>query len=496
MTKRLYMRTRWFKYEAQRLSLLALPVFLASCSLVGPDYVKPDTNVPAQWAYAQNANVSASQEDISAWWRQLGDGTLSSLIDDTLKASPDLRLAQAKLREARARLDLTKGNLLPTLSASVDASRSRSSAETGSGSTNNLFKAGFDVSWEADVFGGIRRGVEAAENDLAATQADLYNTHVSLAAETALNYVLLRSSQSRLAIAMNNLQTQTETLQITEWREQAGLATAVEVEQARTNMEQTRASIPLLNSSAAEAENRLAILLGEPPASLRERLQQSAGLPQLPGQVAAGIPAETLRQRPDIRAAEFRLIAETARVGQQTAELYPSFTLSGNFGWQALTMGALGNSGTVASALLAGVSQTVFDGGRIRSQINIQNAIQEQALVTYEKTILTALEEVENALASYGNNRQRQDSLRRAAVSAENAAVLARQRFESGLIDFQSVLDTERTRLTVEDSLASSEADGLSSLITLYKSLGGGWTEDSSINPNQDTTTSVESTKP
>jgi NodT family efflux transporter outer membrane factor (OMF) lipoprotein len=449
-------------------------VTLTGCSLLGPDYVKPDVPVPEKWV---NAPSAAQLEDLSQWWRQLNDPLLTGLIEQALQNSPDLHSAQAKLREARARRELASGNRFPTVTGSISGTRSRSSAATGSGKTTELYNAGFDASWEPDVFGGQRRALEAADADLGASQAGLHDTQVSLAAEVALNYVELRSYQNRLKIAHDNLATQSETLQITDWRAQAGLATALDVELARTNRDQTQATIPALNTSLTQAEHRLAILLGDPPGTQHERLATPVGLPQLPDHVAVGIPADTLRQRPDVRAAERKLAAETARIGEARAERYPSFSLSGTFGWKALTLGALGGSGTVASGLLGSITQTLFDAGRINNRIEVQNAVQQQALAAYEKSVLTALEDVENALVAYANNRERQATLRQAAQASRNAAQLARQLYEVGNTDFEKVLVAERSRLSIEDNLASAEAEGLTTLISLYKALGGGWQE-------------------
>ncbi len=489
------MRTRTKQIVFYPLTQGMLWAALAGCSAVGPDYVKPTMAVPSHWTYAP---PTTQREDLSKWWQNLHDPQLTTLVEAALKNSPDLHAAEAKLREARARRDLAGGSRFPTLSAALSGSRTKTGAATGSGTTANLFSAGFDATWEPDIFGAQRRALEAAQADLQASQADLHDVQVSLAAEVALNYVELRSYQARLGIAQDNLKTQQETLQITDWRQQAGLATTLDVEQARTNLEQTRATIPVLNTSRIAAENRLAILLGKPPAALHDQLANPAPLPSVPDQVAAGIPADTLRQRPDVRAAERNLAAATARIGEQTAALYPSFTLSGNLGWKAMTVGALGDTGTAAASLLGSVMQSLFDGGRIRSTIRIQTALQEQALVAYRKTVLTALEDVENALAAYADNRQRQAALRRAVQSARNAAQLARQRYESGLIDFQSVLDSERNQFSSEDNLTNAEAEGLTSLISLYKALGGGWSEttDNVAGATQTSPASSESKQP
>lgn len=450
-----------------------LPLFLAGCTVLGPDAVHPPVDIPEHWTHG--AAHTMGKADLARWWEQLNDPVLTDLVEQSAQNSPDLKAALARLHEARARRALAEGNRFPTVDVRFSANQSRSSTGPAGYTTSHLYDAGFDAAWEPDVFGGLRRAVEAATAGVEASRFDLYDVRVTLAAEVALNYVELRSAQQRLAIARANLATQDETLQITIWRAQAGLATELEVEQARSNRAQTEASLPLLNTSITEAENRLAILTGQAPGRLHDRLKTHTPLPTVPERVAIGIPADTLRQRPDVRAAERRLAAETARIGQETAALYPAFSLRGSFGWTAITLGGLGGAGSVVSTLAGSVLQSVFDAGRIRSRIAIQNAVQEQALAAYEKTVLTALAEVENALAAYADNRERQKALRHAVNASRQAAQLARQRFESGLVDFQKVLDTERTRLTTEDALATTEAEGITALVRLYKALGGGW---------------------
>nr|WP_041267192.1 efflux transporter outer membrane subunit [Geotalea daltonii] len=451
---------------------------LAGCVTVGPDYVKPELDVPANWNRLDQANSetkAAATGDLSRWWLALNDPLLSGLIDDALQASPDLRSAKARLREARARGAVASAGLYPAVTASGSARRNRSSEELGGGSTQNLFRADFDAQWELDLFGGVRRGIEATRADVESSVASLENTRVSLVAETAQNYVEVRTLQLRLGIARDNLVSQTETLQLTDWRAQAGLVSSQDVDQARSNREQTRARIPGLEISLAEAEHRLEVLLGKTPGTLQGRLAVAGELPSVPMQIAVGIPAETLRQRPDVRAAERKLAAETARIGAAEAARYPSFSISGSIGFEALTVGALGSSGAATSSLLAGITAPIFNAGKLRNQVVIQDAVREQALVAYEQSVLTALQEVENALVAFSRNRESSEALTNAAESARNAARSARQRYSAGLIDFQSVLDTERTVLSVEDSLASTRANQVAALIRLYKALGGGW---------------------
>lgn len=461
---------------AARLAPAALVLALAGCVAVGPDYTQPQIAVPAAWKSTGKAGIAApGNEDLSRWWDRLEEPVLSELIKEALAGSLDLRSAQARLRRARALRAVAGAERFPTVSVSASTRRAKSSEEAGSGSTGELYDAGFDARWEPDIFGGVRRGIEAAQADLEASEAGLQNTRVSLTAEVALNYVEARNFQGRLGIARSSFQTQNETYRITGWRAQAGLVGALDVEQARTQLEQTRAQIPNLETGFAQAEHRLAVLLGRAPGSLRERLAEPRLVPVLPARVAVGIPADTLRQRPDVRAAERTLAAETARIGQAEANRYPALTLSGSIGLEALSLDALAGSSAVAHSIAASLAAVIFDGGRMRQQVEAQSAVAEQALAAYEAAILAALEDVENALVALDNSARRGEALSAAATAARQAAQLARQRYESGLIDFLTVLDTQRTLLSVEDSLAASRAESTSALIRLYKALGGGW---------------------
>jgi NodT family efflux transporter outer membrane factor (OMF) lipoprotein len=297
----------------------------------------------------------------------------------------------------------------------------------------------------------------------------------------------VRAQQSLLDISRSNLESQSETLQLTDWRAQAGLVSIQDVEQARSNRDQTRAQIPFIETSLAEAEHSLDILLGRTPGTLHERLSATAALPEVPAQIAVGIPADTLRQRPDVHAAERTLAAETARVGVAEAARYPNFTLSGSIGLEALTLGSLGSGNAATSSLGAGVTAPIFNAGRLRALVDVQDAVREQALVAYEQTVLNALQEVENALVNFSRNQERGDALLSAVKSARTAAVLARERYSAGLTDFQSVLTSERTVLVLEESLARNRADGVLALIRLYKALGGGWSpQDNAATASKD----------
>jgi NodT family efflux transporter outer membrane factor (OMF) lipoprotein len=433
----------------------------------------PRVVTPAAWS---QSTLTGTPQQLADWWKRFDDAELDRLMAEALIAAPDLKSAQARLRQARAASDLAQANLLPSVGASAGATRSRSGREAGgSDMAQTRYSAGFDASWEVPFFGGLRDAATAATADAAAAAANLDAVRVSLAAEVARNYIDLRAYQERLRIARANVASQEETLQITDWRQQAGLATTLDVEQARANLEQSRASIPSLESGRATAAHHLAVLTGQAPGAMQTRLAEAAPLPTPPDSIAAGIPADTLRQRPDLRAAEQTLRAEIARSAERAADREPSLTLSGSLGWQAFDAAALGGSGSLVRSLAASLVANLFDGGRLRARFAVQDAVREQALVAYEKAILTALEDVENALAAYAAGRERVAARQRAADAARNAAQLARVQYQAGLVDFQKVLDTDRTRLTAEDGLAAAQADVLTATVALYKALGGGW---------------------
>jgi len=453
-------------------------LLLAGCTTVGPDYVPASIATPQAWHRidpSTTVSPAPATADLSRWWSQFGDPVLSGLIERALAANTDLRIARSRLQEARARRALAQASGMPTLGASASAARSRDSEEAGRGSTTELYRAGLDANWEADVFGARRRGIEAAQADLDATTANLHAVQVTLTAEVALNYIDLRAFQTRLEVARRNLEAQTDIRQLTDWRAQAGLLSALESEQARTVLERTRAQIPSLEAGLAQAQDRVAALLAIAPGALDRALFEARTIPTMPERIGVDIPAEVLRQRPDVRAAERRVAADTARIGQAEAALYPQFRLSGSIGLEALRLGALGSSGALASSLLVGVSGVLFDGGRLRSQVAVQEAVRDQALAAYEGAIVTALQEVESALALLQHGRTRLAVLGDAVQAARNAALYATQRYRSGIVDFQAVLDTQRAVLDVEDALAAARADNASAVIRLFKALGGGW---------------------
>jgi NodT family efflux transporter outer membrane factor (OMF) lipoprotein len=409
-------------------------------------------------------------QQLADWWKTLDDPVLSRLIEQAVGSNLDLKQAEAKVREVRARRGIAQAGLFPSLDASALATRSKRGENSGS-----FYSAGFDAGWEIDVFGGVRRAVEAAEADLAASREDLRDVMVTLTAEVALNYLDVRTTQKRLAVTEQNLAIQQEAYDFIWWRCQAGLSNELELQQARYNLENTGAQIPGLRSSLEEAKNRLAVLTGRVPGAVHELLAETLPIPIVPPTVAVGVPAETLRQRPDIRGAERNLAAQTARIGVATADLYPKFRLVGSIGLESLKSSELFKSSSQAWNIGPGVSWNLFDAGAIRQNIEVQSAIQEQYLLAYEAAILGALEEVENGLTAFAEEHLRRERLAAAVDAARQAETLSSQEYLAGLVDFTTVLDAQRSLLSFEEQLAISDGTIIADLIRLYKALGGGW---------------------
>ncbi len=454
-------------------ALILLGGCAATAPRTAPGAAPSAIDVPLVWSGGENAAPTGAAS-LAQWWQRFDDALLASLVAQALQANTSVRSAHAALSQARALRDVSGAALLPDVGGSASAQRSKS----GDNSARNNFNVGIDASWELDLFGANRSALQTSEATLLASAASLGDVQVSIAAEVALAYITLRNAQARLLIADANLAGQQETLQLTQWRQQAGLVTDLEAQQARAAVEQTRAQLPVLQTTIAQTRHALAVLTGQPPASLAGVLATPGPLPQAAPDLALSLPAETLRQRPDVRAAEYQMRAASGRVAQADAARKPSFKLSGSLGLNALTLGSLTSSGAFAAALLAGVTMPLFDGGAGNAQLRAQQAAFEQAQLAYQAAVLTALKDVEDALVALRGDRERVARLEQAAQASSNAAELARQRFSSGLIDFQVVLDTQRSQLSTQDSLAGARADLSADQVRLYKALGGDWVPD------------------
>ena len=450
-----------------------LVLTLSSCSLIPPQPTpNSSVEVPARWSSTQ---ISAATEvsPLSQWWLRFNDPLLHTLVVQALETNTNINTAQAALKQARALSDVAAAALLPTLGISAAAQRNT----TGSSNINssNSFRTGLDASWEIDIFGANRSALSASEATAQASSASLGEVQVSIAAEVALSYISLRGTEARLAIAESNLASQLETLQITQWRLQAGLISSLEAEQARAATEQTRSQMPAMQTSIEQTRHALAVLTDQPPASLANVLVATGAIPKAPDDIAISIPTETLRQRPDIQAAEQQVIAAVFRVSEANAARLPNFKLGGSLGLNALALGALTNGASVVSAILASVSMPIFDGGAGDARVRAQQAALDQARFAYKAAVLNALKDVENALIALRGDRERLLHLQQATEAAGNAALMARQRYESGIVDFQVVLETMRTQSNTQDSVVSASMDVGSDHIRLYKALGGGW---------------------
>jgi multidrug efflux system outer membrane protein len=448
----------------------ALAAALAGCA-VGPDYRAPEARLPA--AYSEGAGPAP----VAAWWTTFRDPVLDSLIRRAVRANPDLRSARARVLEARARRGLAAADRLPSVDASAGASRTRNSSNAfgDPGGTSNLFEAGFDAAWEIDLFGHAAREVEAADAEVAASVEDRRDVLVSLLAETARDYVDLLGARRRAALARANLASQERTLELTRSKLEAGLASELDVARAETLVRTTAAAVPGFEAEARRAVHALSALLALPPDALSAELGADAPLPAIPPAVPAGLPSDLLRRRPDVRRAERRLAAATARVGAATADLYPRFTLTGALGLASEDLGDLVDSGSRTASIGGVLRWPILDFGRASRAVEIRGAIEEQAATAWEAAVLRALREVEDALVTLAKERERRASLAAAVDAARRAHDLADRVWRSGRTDFFAVLDAERVLLASEDALAESDLRGAQGLVALYKALGGGW---------------------
>jgi outer membrane protein, multidrug efflux system len=453
-----------------------LLTLLSGCMLVGPDYKMPPTQMPA--AFANQVQEGMSTEGVETlWWRGFNDAQLNQLVDLALVTNHDLRIATARLREARALRSETTFDRYPTVTAQTSYTRERASevlAPLGDRDIE-LYEARFDASWELDFFGRVRRSIEASSAQVEAAEANRQDVTVILLAEVARNYFELRGTQNRLAVARRNAENQRETLDLTIALLEGGRGTELDTSRAEAQLTSTLATIPPLEAAIKRAIYRLGVLIGQQPATLDAELTAPSPLPALPTLVALGSPADLLRRRPDIRVTERNLATATANVGVATADLFPRVTLAGSLGIQAGSFSGLGQGGSDTFTVGPGIFWAAFDLGRVRARIRAADARTEAALAQYEQRVLLALEETDGTLIDFNRQQARRDLLRASAQASEKATSLARLRYQSGVADFLTVLDAERTLLESQDRLADSETLTATSLVAVYKALGGGW---------------------
>ncbi len=480
-------QSRWPMPLFPAAAALALAGALGGCN-VGPDYAAPDRPVPGSFAEVGEGGVRAAPADEAAlqqWWRTFGDPTLDSLVDRAVRANLDLRIAEARLREARALRAVAASQLLPEVDAIGAYDRQRNSESLSRngvpGATTNFFQLGFDASWEIDVWGRVRRSVEAADADLGAAVEETRDVLVTVLAEVARNYVELRAFQRRLELNNQNIGLQRDSLALARSRFEAGITSELDVQQAEAQLASTTAQGPALDSLARQSAHRIGVLLGQDPGSLLGELGQQAPIPLTvngaPVDLPVGMPSDLLRRRPDIRRAERQLAGATARIGVATADLFPRFALTGGFGLESVSADSFLNGGSRYWTIGPSMRWPILDWGRIRGNIGIAEARTEVALATWERSVLVAMEDAENALIAYIREQTRHTSLARAVEANQRSLDLSKELYTKGLATFLNVLDAQRSLLVSQDLLAQSDQIVASSLVAIYKALGGGWVD-------------------
>lgn len=473
--------------------------FLTSACAVGPNAKHAQATVPAQWLASTAKGIQSGSAPESDWWQSFNDSELNSLIARAAEANYDVKLSLARLEEARAATGIAKSSFYPQISTGVSAERVRQMGvglvPTSQSSSAvrpqvfpyeiNNYQAKFDAAWELDVFGRIRREAQATKADFRASEQDRRNLLISVFGDVGRYYAELRGLQLRLDIANKNVQVAQDELNLTRDLAQAGQVTQRDVAQAEAQLESLEAQIPQLKAGIETSIHRLSVLTGQVPEALEKELSTQSPLPVLPPEVPVGLPSDLLTRRPDIQSAEAQLEAATARVGAAKADYFPTFTLFGTAGRQAaqlhqLTLG-LGNFFVSGPS----ISVPVFTGGRIRSNVAIQNARVKQAEANYQKTVLNSLEETENSLVNYSDEQARRDHLQSTVRASQDALNLANDQYRAGLADFLTVLDSERTLFANQDLLAQSQTTLVVDLVAIYKALGGGWQEFATFDKSQ-----------
>jgi len=457
---------------------------LSGCKFVGTDYVAPELEVPDQWQQRLVTGNAAAPLAVDHWWKHFGDATLDRVIEQAVEANKDLAIAYERVLQARAARQISKSGLYPTVDGTGNLSRQRTSENVGipsnggGGATDTYYGAGAGVAWELDVLGGVRRSIEAADAGLQASEETYRDFMVLLLADVASNYVEARTLDERIVLAQENIKTQQGSLKLAEDRFEAGLVPKLDITQAQTNLSNTQAFLPQLSIERIAVINRLSVLLGGYSYETQALLGASSSIPKPPEQAAAGTPAEVLRSRPDVRAAERRLASQNARIGVAEADLYPRFTLNGDFQLLSTESGDVFDSGSRDYGFGPAFRWNIFSAGRVRSQIEIEESKTREAYLAYENVVLSAVGEVETSMGGLAFERDRLAALRIASSSASETVSLVKDNYAKGLVDFQNVLDAERTATSTDDNQALSKGRMAKFYIDLYQSLGGGFSDE------------------
>jgi multidrug efflux system outer membrane protein len=476
-----------------RLAIVMVTVcvaFLAGCA-VGPDYKPPKSNVSTQpWTSPLAGGETNGPADLATWWKNFGDTNLDSLVTVAIQSNLTLRIAEFHVREARAERDVVSGSFWPSVGTSGSYSRNRYGLNNfpplppGTPLDYNLYHAGFDATWELDIFGGTRRTIEAASAEMGAAIYSQRDVLVSLLAEVARNYIAARGYQQRLAITLQNIQVQQEILNLTSNRFENGLNSDLDVQQATALLTATEAEVPTLKTGFDQSAHHLAVLLGQPPGALMDEMAVEKPIPLTPPAVPVGLPSDLLQRRPDVQRSERELAAATARIGAAKADLFPKFSLTGFAGVESISTGNLFDYASRYWSAGPTVQWELFQAGSIRANVRVQNARQEQALDAYQQTVLVALEDAENAITAYAREQTRRESLSQSVQADEQALELSTQLYNNGLADFLHVLDSERSLYAAQDALVQSDQTVSLNLVQLYKALSGGWQNETNSIPS------------
>jgi len=446
-------------------------LFLVNGCAVGPNFKPPQTPVPDQWIGPLPPPPTSAEQDLAEWWTVFADPMLTSLIERSVETNLDLKLAAARVRQARASRGIAVSGIGPTVDAAGSFRRSGTAAATAS-----QYQAGFDAAWELDIFGGTRRSIEAATANLQAAADARLSILVTLTAEVAANYVDLRGFQEQIAIAQRNLKAQQHSADLTRQRFKGGFVGSLDVANAAAQVATTAAQIPVLEQAAQQAIYSLSVLLGREPGALLQELSPPAPIPAGPPAVPVGVPSELLRRRPDIRQAEAQIHAATAQIGVATADLFPRLSLTGSLGTQGNKFGSLTDWSSRFWSIGPSASWPLFASGRIRSNIEVQKALEEQSLIAYRQTVLFAIQEVENALIASAKEQEHYKALTDAVAANRKAVELATSLYTQGQTDFLNVLQAQGALYSSENALSLSTRTVSTNLVALYKALGGGWT--------------------
>jgi len=462
-----------------KVTLFFCVLAIAGCT-VGPDYHRQDANVPLSWTGTAHIKATPSYSELAHWWTGFNDPNLTSLVERAINTNLDLLQAQVRMRQARAARGIAAGGLWATADATGSYTRGRIPIlGNPDAPTRNLFQTGLDATWELDVFGGVRRSVEAADADVQFAVEDHRDVLVTLISEVALNYIELRGFQQEIVIARNNLEAQQKTAELTRKKFQGGLTDTLDVANADAQVATTASQIPPLEAAAQQAIYNLSVLLGLEPAALLKELSPTNFIPTTPPEVPIGIPSQLLRRRPDIRRAEAAIHGASARIGVATADLYPKFSLTGSLNFQNDQLHGLINSKNRFWTVGPAVDWQIFSAGRVRSNIELQKALRDETVLAYQKTVITALADVENALVAYAKEHERHKVLVDAVAANRKAVDSATQLYTQGLTDFLNVLVAQRSLFASEDALVQSTRNLSTGLVALYKALGGGWDSES-----------------